>query len=94
MDKSEDKGTRTDPDRLAVQCADAFYEKSPIGSATGWLTFSDRIEKTEDLAIKYEDSQKPSWDQAYDQTGTASDTSMALNTAENLPPERLMSRRM
>ena len=82
--KNADKGSGADPDRLAIKCADAFYEKSPIGSATGWLTFSSKIDMTGDLAIKYEDSQKPSWDQAYDQTGTASDTSMALNTAENL----------
>ena len=82
--KNADKGSGADPDRLAIKCADAFYEKSPIGSATGWLTFSSKTDMTGDLAIKYEDSQKPSWDQAYDQTGTASDTSMALNTAENL----------
>ena len=82
--KNADNGIGTDPDRLAVQCADAFYEKSPIGSATGWLTFSDRIEETEDLAIKYENSRMPSWDVFYTQSGFGSNISMALNTAENL----------
>ena len=38
-------GKGSDPDKFAIQCADAFFTTSPVGSAIGLITFADDVDE-------------------------------------------------
>ena len=72
----------SDPNRLAIQCAEAFYQESPANnSAIGVITFSGKVDSVEDLVENTGQNQKASWDSVYTQDGTGTNISAALDTA-------------
>lgn len=66
MGKAADDGIGTDPQRLAIQCADAFFTTSPVGSAIGLITFAKETE-VGPLIVNNGQSQKDTWDPLYTQ---------------------------
>lgn len=72
----------SDPNRLAIQCADSFYTVSPANnSAIGILTFSGEVERVEDLIANTGEDEKKSWDELYTQTGVNTDIGGAVRVA-------------
>lgn len=71
----------TDPERLAIQCADAFMAPGEK-SETGVLTFSGKVEKVEDLVVNIGKDEKY-WDSVYTQTGENTNIGGALRVAGN-----------
>ena len=72
----------SDPNRLAIQCAEAFYQESPANnSAIGVITFSGKVDSVEDLVENTGQNQKASWDSVYTQDGTGTNISAALDAA-------------
>lgn len=72
----------SDPNRLAIQCADSFFTESPAGnSAIGILTFSGKVETIENLVANTGVDEKESWDAIYTQTGVNTNIGGAVRTA-------------
>ena len=80
-------GKGSDPDKFAIQCADAFFTTSPVGSAIGLITFSNDVDKVAnggDLLVNNGQDPKASWDDLYTQKGVNTNITKALEHAAQM----------
>ena len=84
-------GKGSDPDKFAIQCADAFFTTSPVGSAIGLITFSNDVDKVAnggDLLVNNGQDPKASWDDLYTQKGVNTNITKALAHAAEMLREK------
>ena len=84
-------GKGSDPDKFAIQCADAFFTTSPVGSAIGLITFSndvDGVANGGDLLVNNGQDPKASWDDLYTQKGVNTNITKALAHAAEMLREK------
>ena len=84
-------GKGSDPDKFAIQCADAFFTTSPVGSAIGLITFSNDVDKVAnggDLLVNNGQDPKASWDDLYTQKGVNTNITKALAHAAEILREK------
>ena len=84
MGSKADDGIGTDPNRLAIQCAQSFaISSSPaLNSAIGLLTFSGDVEEIKELvSVPNSNAEIQSWDSIYTQTGVNTDIGEAVRVA-------------
>ena len=85
-------GKGSDPDKFAIQCADAFFTTSPVGSAIGLITFADDVDEKRfgsesawgKLIVNNGQDPKTSWDKFYTQDEENTNITKALKYAAGI----------